>query len=276
MSQAVVGTQGYVWHQIYAQQGKTLNAHLDEVLGQVAAAGCQAWEQGIESAEHAARLRELLPKHGLVMPSMYAGCVLHEGDWRAQVDDVVRRADLARPLGVKVIVCNPNPIAWGKPLDKSDDQLRVQAEALQALGERLSAGGFVLAYHTHDPEMRHAAREFHHMMLATDPRHVRFCLDAHWIYRGAGNSQLALYDVVWMYGGRLASLHVRQSHGGVWSEVLADGDIDYRPLAATLRDLRFAGPLIMEQCFEDGTPQTLTPLERHRRSRDYVRHVFGV
>ncbi len=113
------------------------------------------------------------------------------------------------------------------------------------------------------------------MMLGTDPAHVGLCLDAHWIYRGAGNSEVALYDIVKLYGPRIASLHLRQSRGGVWAQTLGDGDIDYRPLAAALRALSFDGPAILEQCFEEGTPSDLPPVERERRSRQWVRGMFG-
>jgi hypothetical protein len=58
-----------------------------------------------------------------------------------------------------------------------------------------------------------------------------------------------------------------------WDEVLA---IDYQPLVARLRELRFAGPLIMEQAVEKGTPTDLPPLERERQSRAWVRAMFGV
>ena len=70
-----------------------------------------------------------------------------------------------------------------------------QAEALDKLGARLKQMRLILAYHNHDAELRNAAREFHHMMLGTDPALVTLCLDAHWIYRGAGNSAVALFDM---------------------------------------------------------------------------------
>ena len=270
---STVGTQGYVWYQIYEQQGKKLNEHLDEVLKQVAESGLDAWEQGIESAAHIGVLKPLLAKYHLEMPSIYAGCVLHTADWQTAVEDVQGSHGMLTPLGARVVVCNPNPIAWGKPLDKTDDQLKIQAEALQTLSDKLAAEGIVLAYHTHDAEMRCSAREFHHMLLATD---VGFCLDTHWIYRGTGNSQVAMYDILKMYAGRLRVLHLRQSQDGVWTEALGDGDIDYRRLAAEIKTLGFTGPITVEQCFEPGTPQMLTPVERHRRSREYVRQIFNV
>jgi inosose dehydratase len=132
-----------------------------------------------------------------------------------------------------------------------------------------------LAYHNHDIELRNAAREFHHMMAGTDPRHVSLCLDAHWVYRGAGNSQVALLDVVKLYGARVSELHLRQSRGGVWSETLDDGDIDYTALAQALAHARVRPHLVLEIAVEKGTPKTLSPLEAHRRSVDYARRVFA-
>ena len=61
--------------------------------------------------------------------------------------------------------------------------------------------------------------------LGTDPEHVTLCLDAHWICRGAGNSAVALFDVVKLYGPRVTELHLRQSVDNVWTEALSEGDI---------------------------------------------------
>ena len=72
-------------------------------------------------------------------------------------------------LGTKIIVTNPSPLGWGSKENKTDQQLLDQAVALDKLGAELRAMGLTLAYHTHDSEFRAGAREFHHMMLATDP-----------------------------------------------------------------------------------------------------------
>lgn len=94
--------------------------------------------------------------------------------------------------------------------------------------------GITLAYHNHDAEMREGAREFHHMLTGTNPENVKLCLDAHWIYRGAGNSQFALFDIVELYCDRIVERHLRQSHDGIWSEVFGAGDIDYTSLTVML------------------------------------------
>lgn len=274
----LIGTQSYVWYQIYVEQRNLpLLDHLDEILAQVRAAGMDAYESGILSAEHAALLKQLLPKHQLQMPSIYVGPALHDpATSDAEIEAAIAKARSVQSLGTTIVVCNPAPLSWSEPLNKSDDQLKHQADALDRLGRLLRADGFTLAYHTHATEMRCSAREFHHMLLATDPAHVGLCLDTHWVYRGAGNSQVALGDIVKLYAPRLKSLHLRQSHNGVWSETfMSTGDIDYRPLASTLQSLNFTGPLILEQCFEPGTPSTLTPEERHRQSLDHARTLFA-
>jgi inosose dehydratase len=272
----IVGTQSYTWYQAYQEaQGKPLSEHWDEILAQVAEAGCQAFENTVDAIatpELAEAMGRLLAKHGLTMPSVYAGSRLHDERWEESVTEVLERAQFARQLGATVLVTNPQPL----PQDKTDAELRIQAKALDILGRELRGLGLRLAFHNHSVEMRASAREFHHMLLGTDPAHVGLCLDTHWIYRGAGNSEVALYDIVQLYGARIASLHLRQSRHGIWTQSLCAGDIDYSPLVASLRALRFDGPLIMEQAVEVGTPRDLPAVERERLSRQWVRAVFGV
>ena len=46
--------------------------------------------------------------------------------------------------------------------------------------------------------------------------------------------------------------------------------------AAQAHASRFAGPIVVELAIEPGTPQTRDVIENHRRSREYVREIFGV
>ena len=113
------------------------------------------------------------------------------------------------------------------------------------------------------------------MMLATDPAHVTLCLDAHWMYRGADNSALALFDIAKLYGRRISELHLRQSTTNVWTESLGDGDIDYLRLAQYMAGIGIRPHLVLEQMPEKATPNTMDAVESHRRSRRYVDRVFA-
>jgi inosose dehydratase len=113
------------------------------------------------------------------------------------------------------------------------------------------------------------------MMLATEPDCLALCLDAHWVYRGAGHSRVALFDVVKLYGQRVVELHLRQSQGNVWSETFADGDIDYHALRKALARSGIEPLLVLEQGPEPGTPQTMAVEAAHRESCRYAREVFA-
>ena len=271
-----VATNQYPWGTFYQRQGRDFGASMDDGLAEVAASGLDGFEPFAGEPDDIDRLASLTARHGLGMRSIYVGSNLHDP---AEADGNVRRilavGERARAVGTRIVVTNPNPIGWGSAEAKTDAQLRIQARALTALGRGLAEMGLVLAYHNHDVELRHAAREFHHMMLATDPQAVRLCLDAHWIYRGSGNSTVAVADVVKLYGHRVAELHLRQSAGGVWTEVFGEGDIDYPALAAALAAVNVRPHLVVEQAVEDASPNTMDALSAHRPSCANTRRIFA-
>ncbi len=266
----------YSWIVYFNRDQRDFNQSLDEGLKEVAASGINGFEANVNGPEDIERFAPLLKKHGLEMRSLYVNSVLHEaGEAEKSLEHILAIADKAKAIGTRIIVTNPSPIQWGGAGDKTDEQLKIQAEALERLGQELHGRGMILAYHNHDMELRNAAREFHHMMVGTDPRYVTLCLDAHWIYRGSGNSQVALFDIVDLYGKRVSEVHLRQSVNHVWAETFGEGDIDYPALARELLFMDVKPHLVLEQAVETGTPHTLSPVEAHRRSVEYARRVFA-
>jgi inosose dehydratase len=266
----------YPWGVFYARENRSFEQSLDAGLGEVAASGINGFEPLITGPDHVEQLAPLLRKHTLEMRSLYVNSTLHLADQAAQsIEHILAIARKAKSVGTRIIVTNPNPIRWGGAEAKDDGMLRTQAAALNELGGKLAAMGLTLAYHNHDAELRHAAREFHHMMLGTEPKPVTLCLDAHWIYRGSGNSAVALFDIVKLYGSRVSELHLRQSVSNVWSEVFGNGDIDYPSLARHLLTLGVKPHLVMEQAVEQGTPKTMNAVEAHRKGCEYARRVFA-
>jgi len=266
----------YSWDVFYRREGKALAEHWDDALGEMASVGFDGLEPLVESPADLVALGPLLRKHRLEMRSLYVNTVLHERDRvDASVAEVLAVARAARPLGTSAIVTNPSPIRWGGAENKTDAQLVTQSDALDRLGRELAGLGMRLAYHNHDAELRLAARELHHMLAGTDPRHVHFCLDAHWVFRGAGDSQLALDDVLRLYADRVVEIHVRQSQRGAWSETLADGDVDYPRLVRELVRHDRRPLVVLEQAVESGTPSTMGVVEAHRRSVEYARRVLA-
>jgi len=266
----------YPWTVFYARDNRNFNQELDKGLSEVTDSQFEGYEPLANNPQELDRLGPLLKKHGLEMRSLYVNSVLHNRE-KAQesIESVLAIASKAKELGTKIIVTNPSPIRWGGPENKNDEQLKVQASAIEKLGRQLKVMGLTLAYHNHDIELRNAAREFHHMMAGTDPEYVTLCLDAHWIYRGAGNSSVALFDVLKLYGSRITELHLRQSKNNIWTETMCDGDIDYPALAKYLLDNGIRPHIVMEQAVESGTPKTTSTIEAFRKSSQYARKVFA-
>ncbi|HOB98373.1 MAG TPA: sugar phosphate isomerase/epimerase [Verrucomicrobiota bacterium] len=270
-----LATNAYSWQVFYQREGRNFGGSLDAGLKDVAASGLNGFEPGVGGTEDLRALLPLLKKHGLEMRSIYVNSSLHEpAEADRSIEQILATARAVKPFGTRIIVTNPNPLRWGGPENKTDDQLRTQAAAMNRLGKELGALKITLAYHYHDIELRMAAREFHHMLAGTDPRHVTLCLDAHWMYRGAGNSQVALFDVIELYGDRISEVHLRQSQEGVWSETFGPGDIDYEALSAALIRKKVKPHIVLEIAVETGTPKTLDPVEAHRRSAEYARRIF--
>jgi inosose dehydratase len=266
-----------VWEMFYKRENRTLNSQaFDGALAEVAASGLDGFEPTVTSLAQINELGPLLKKHGLEMRSLYVDSSLHELRQSEQsIDEILAIAQVAKTLGARIVVTNPNPLRPGEGEAKNDVHLQTQAASLDRLGAKLKALGLALAYHNHATEMRHAAREFHHMMLATDPALVTLCLDAHWIYRGADNSTVALLDIVKLYGRRVSEIHLRQSVKNVWSETFDSGDLDYAALARCIADIGIRPLLVLEQIPVADTPKTIGVVEAHRRSRRYVETTFA-
>jgi inosose dehydratase len=272
-----VSTNTYPWGTFASRDGRTFDQRSDETLAAIASAGFTGYEPAFTSVEELDGLGPRLQAHGLRMPSLYVNSTLHdEARAAASIEQALAIARRAATLGVRTIVTNPSPIRWGGPENKTDAQIRSQAGALDRLGAQLRALGITLAYHNHDIELRLGAREFHHMLTATDPAHVSFCLDAHWVFRGCGDSQVALFDVLERYGDRVVELHLRQSKDGVWAEAFtAEGDIDYARLAEWLRRRKVRPRLTLEQAVEAKSPKTLDAVTAHRQGLAVVRSLFS-
>ena len=271
-----VSCQQYPWFTFFQREGRNWSENLEFSMDQFSSVGFQGFEPSFASVEEVEQLHPIIKKHRLPTHSLYVNSVLHDPKQTAvSLAQVISIAKAAQVLGVKILVTNPSPINWGGPEDKSDKQLMIQADALNELGKQLKNMGITLAYHNHDAEMRNSAREFHHMMLGTDSENVSLCLDAHWIYRGSGNSQVALYDIVDLYINRIVELHLRQSKDGIWTEEFTEGDIDYTLLAKKLKQSNISPHVVLEQSIEKDSPNTMDAVKAHQIGLEYTKEVFG-
>jgi len=135
----------------------------------------------------------------------------------------------------------------------------------------MNALGMKLGIHHHMPEMASHAREFHYNFDHSKPAVVGFCYDVHWVWKGG----VMPLDALNQYGDRVVTWHLRQSRDGVWWEDLDTGDVDYQAVAKYAREHKLPRRFTVELAIEGGTKITRSVVENHRRSREFVRTVFG-
>lgn len=268
-----IATNTYPWLTFARRENQEFDLHTDELLSQIASTSIGGYEPIINSASEFDGLAARLKTHRLEMRSIYVNSVLHDAaKVDASIAQVIEIADAARSIGTRIVVTNPAPIRWGGPEDKSDTELRLQAKSLDRLGAKLRNRGVALAYHNHDAELRQGGREFHHMLTATDPDNVKLCLDAHWVFRGCGDSEVAVFDALTHYGERIIELHLRQSTGGVWNESFAStGDLNYERLFQWLSAKKITPHLVLEQSVEAKSPHRLSAVAAHSASQENLR-----
>jgi inosose dehydratase len=264
----MIVTQDYGWSQIVQAQGGHWPQDTGWAMAQAVQAGFDGWEPFLQTAEDARRIGGLAATAGLALPSVFvSGRLAGAGDDRAQM---AAAALAAKAFGARLVAVYPS--ALGR--DKTDTELDQQAANLTALALQLGAQGMRVLYHPEEPEMRDTAREFHHVMAQT-PDQVGLCLDPDTVWRGCGRTMEAVLEVVVRHGPRIQALHIRQSQGGIWDEVVGPGDLDYPLLAKALAAIGCHPLLVVEHAYEPATPRRLDPVAAHRQSRDFVRATFG-
>jgi len=246
---------------------------LGDMLSEAASAGYEAVEMNLSPLLNPGGLYEvksLLERNFLKLSSLYSGGVFHESAAaETTVAEILEGARLAAQLGVSSITVNPSP-KGGR--EKTDDELKIQAEYLNKLGSGLQSHNMSLFVHNHTPEIVNNAREFRSYCDQTDPKFVNVCMDVHWVYRGGVDP----FQLTQEYGSRIGALHIRNSVDGVWTEELGDGDIDYRAYRGVLESINYKGWLTVELAYEEKTKITRSVVENARLSRGYIRQVFGV
>ena len=272
-----ISCNSYNWFTFYQREGKEWWQDPDACASEFLKTGLTAIEPSLSSAEQAVQMIAVLKKHNIQLPSIYVNSVLHKAeDGTKSIETILSIAKEVKKYNTKIIVTNPSPLQWGGTAVKSDAELLEQSANMERLGGELRKMDLILAYHTHDTEMLAGAREFHHMLQNTSSGNVSFCFDVHWMYRGSQNSTVAVFNTLKMYASRVVELHLRQSVNGIWSETFRTGDIDYVRFAAELERLRIRPHLVIEQCVEDKSPNTMNVVEAHKIDLDEVRRIFKV
>jgi inosose dehydratase len=268
-----LSVESYIFQQYAQRLKKPLADVLDEIFPMAREAGFTNIELNQQFLTE--NLREktlgLVRDNGLSMPSVYSGGAMHE---RAAADQTIAGAlalaRICRDFGCTGVVHNPQPKSAGA--EKTDEELRIEAESLDRMGRRLAEDGFELRVHNHTPEMVSNAREFRNTLAHTDPKYVTICLDIDWVYQGAMDPFALLREA----GRRVTEIHARNSNHKLWLESFGPGDLDYARVVKLMREIGIEPLVVVELAWRDNTVITRNLEENLRMGREYAEKVFGL
>lgn len=265
--------QPYVWTQQFQKEKVALNDGLEKLFSASQRAGFTRMEliNSFLAPDLKDRTTALVRQYNFDIPVVYHGGPFYDAESAERtISQILATADAAKELHAGWINtnCNPKP----KRERKTDMELDTEVRYLNRLGEHLKERGVRLMLHNHDADMMEGAREWRHILRATNPKLVWFCVDVHWVYRGKQDP----LELLRAAGQRLASLHIRNSVNGVWSESLGDGDVDYAAVTRLLQQMKYKGLLAVELAYEKETKTTRSLEEDLKISREYAQRVFGI
>jgi sugar phosphate isomerase/epimerase len=267
-----MSVEGYIFQQYAQRQGKPLAAVIPEVLPMAREAGFKNVE--LNPSFFAPEIRNqtlsLLSSLNLKMPSIYVGGAMHtEADANHTIDQALEYAHLAAPYGCRGVVNNPDPKSGDQ--QKTDEELKREAEGLNRMAGKLMKDGFELRVHHHTPQLENGAREWRYILAHTDAALVKICVDVDWAYEGGFEPVAFLKEV----GERLSEIHVRSARNKLWLEDVEDSDIDYREVAVYLKQQHLNPVVVVELAYRPNTVVTRSLEEDLVRSRVYTERVLG-
>jgi inosose dehydratase len=258
-------------------------------LSEAKRAGYDGVELGNKFPREAAELAPIMAAHGLRIASgWYSGNLLTR-DVDTEMAAMRPHLELLLAMGCKAMVfAETTGCVHGNRKAKlaarrrlSDGEMRTLGTRMTELGMLMEARGIKLAYHHHMGTVIETEAEIDALMAATGPS-VGLLLDTgHLTY--AGGDPLA---VAKRHGRRIAHVHCKDIRASLLAEAKAkdlsfldavlsgvftvpgDGSVDYPPVFAELRRLKYAGWLVVEA---EQDPAKAHPLTYAKMGNDYLR-----
>ncbi len=244
------------------------------------------------------RVGEILARHSLQVASGFFHARFHLVEEEAGILGSARvQAEFSRAIGqtvlfVSSLVSPPERhaiagrVKAGEKTSLEPGEMTQMAACLEKVARIWRDHGITLCYHPHVATYIEAPHEIEQLMEFSDPELVKLGPDTgHLLFGGSDPVQFVRH-----YIDRVAAIHIKDVNAevverarargmdyrqacaaGVWVEI-GGGDIDFPALFEVLRELQWAGWVIVET---DHT-QLPTALESSRESRRYLRDVIGL
>jgi sugar phosphate isomerase/epimerase len=221
------------------------------VLDTIKSLGFEGFETGFRNVQghyaNAAAVRAQVAQRGLTCLGIHIFLNEYDPQTRiAPLDLVKATADGASALGAQRVIVSGGGLAPSGQVAERD--LAAKLAGLDAAGRVCRDRGLALAYHNHGPEFGAGGAEMSGLIRGTDPALVEFVVDCGWASRARMN--LAAFFTA--NRSRIAGMHLRDFKGDT-QVPLGQGEVNWKPLAAAVRDSGWGGWVIAEEERADGS-----------------------
>jgi sugar phosphate isomerase/epimerase len=153
---------------------------------------------------------------------------------------------------------------------KTESEPDAQAQILKSILAICGDSGVVANLHNHTYEVENGMHDLKGT-LARIPD-IKLGPDLNWLVR-AGVDPVSFIKT---YGHQMVYMHIRdQYQDGTWTEYVGQGVTDFPAIAEALRSVNFSGRAAIELAFPAHYVPKYPLAEDWKRSRDYLRTVFG-
>lgn len=264
-----VRVNGHLW--IYASKfppNWDSTPVLEQVFSDFKYAGIEGVEMMDVNLRHddaISRIGGLIEKYGVpITGSSYSGRMYDRTEHSRILEDVGLVTERLSRLGGK----NFGITVGDARRKKTEAELDAQAEVLKRILAICKKNHILANMHNHTFEVINDM----HDLRGTIERvpELKLGPDLNWLIRGGVNP----VDFIRTYGKKIVYMHIRdQRADGKWTEYVGEGVTDFPAIARALKESGFRGEAAIELA-SDVPP--LNPMrENWKKSRDYVREVFG-
>ncbi|MCY1718895.1 sugar phosphate isomerase/epimerase [Prolixibacteraceae bacterium Z1-6] len=262
----------HVWVYASTQPNYDVSPVLEQIFSDMLYAGFDAvetMEQPLRSETYTKQIVELIEKYKIGLIGTSYGADMWDKSKHSEIyEDVDLVMTNLASLGGRTF-----GTSVGEPHGrlKSEAELDAQAELLKRLVKLGHDKGIVLNLHNHTSEVKNNMYDLGGTLKRIPD--IKLGPDLNWLLR----ANVDPIEFLEKYQKQIFFLHLRdQLNNGKWSEALGEGDVNFEEIGDTLKQIGFAGDVIIELAFEGGFKPTRPSKETLKISRDYLKKTTGI
>jgi sugar phosphate isomerase/epimerase len=262
----------HVWVYASTQPGFDVSPILSQIFSDIAYAGfdgVETMEHPLRSTAYTRQIKELIDQYKIKLIGSSYGADMWNKDKSSEIyEDVDRIFSNMASVGARTFGVSVGEPAGRK---KTEDEFDTQAALLKriiSLGEKR---GIVLNLHNHTAEVENKMYDLRGTLKRIPD--IKLGPDLNWLLR-AGIDPISFLKE---FRKQIVFMHLRdQLSNGKWPESMGEGNVDFKEIAAVMKEINFEGDAIIELAHENGFTRTRPLKESLKMSRDYMRKTMGI